>query len=104
MKAIKGIINHYKVSRLVHVSAARCGPSWLYNECWLCVNEMLPLDRTSGDLELRETKEQRNIPSPSFDRMSVHRAQRRVVSIFFQRYDSFGIFVPSQPERMPIGR
>jgi len=37
--------------------------TWLYNECWLCVNEVLALDRTSGDLELRETTEQRNIPS-----------------------------------------
>jgi len=27
------------------------------------VNEVLPLDRTSGDLILRETTEQRNIPS-----------------------------------------
>jgi len=58
--------------------------TWLHNECWLCENEVLALDRTSGDLELRETTEQRNIPShlapaPSFDRMSVHRAQSRLV-------------------------
>ena len=63
MEAIKRIINHYQVSRLVHVSAARCGPNWLYNECWLYVKEVLLLDRTSGDLILRETTEQRNIHS-----------------------------------------
>lgn len=38
-------------------------PVGFCNECWLCVNEVLPLDRTSGDLVSREAEGQCNIHS-----------------------------------------
>jgi hypothetical protein len=65
----------------------------------VCVNEVLPLDHTSGGwswITRDHRVAQHSQPpcsSPPIDRMSVHRAQRRLVWIFFQFSDSFGIFV-----------
>jgi hypothetical protein len=103
IETIKRIINHYLVSRLVPVSAARCGPSWLYNECWLFVKEVLALDRTSGDLVLRETKEQRNFPShlaPAHPSTDCPCIEPSVVWFEFSSDvpDSFGVFVQTRTD------